>query len=58
VLPMITAMGLQDCFIMLAFLGMTFWAFAFVMIYYGKSWRTRSAAKYWALVRQHGQSTH
>lgn len=55
---MINGMGLQNAFILLAFLGMAFWASSFLMIIYGKSMRRRTAKAYWKMVEQHGLHAH
>jgi hypothetical protein len=55
---MINGMGLQGAFILLAFLGMAFWASSFIMIAYGKQFRRATAMSYWRLVEQQGLEAH
>ncbi|KAL5362604.1 MFS general substrate transporter [Aspergillus floccosus] len=48
--PWIEDLGYQNCFISAAFIGVACSAVFLFMIKYGKSFRTRSRAKYWDLV--------
>ncbi|KAH6970245.1 major facilitator superfamily domain-containing protein [Fusarium avenaceum] len=47
--PWITHLGYQNCFISAAFVGMAASSAFFIMIIYGKSFRVRSAEKYYQL---------
>ncbi|KAK5044730.1 hypothetical protein LTR84_010504 [Exophiala bonariae] len=48
--PWITNMGLQNCFISAAFIGLAASSVFLIMIKWGKGFRVRSAQKYFALV--------
>lgn len=48
--PWLTNLGYQNCFISAAFIGMAASSVFFVMIKWGKTFRTKSAARYWSLV--------
>ncbi|CAI4215976.1 unnamed protein product [Parascedosporium putredinis] len=50
--PWLTNLGLQNCFISAAFVGMAASCVFFVMIKYGKALRIRSAAKYHKVVEE------
>ncbi|KAL6242311.1 hypothetical protein RBB50_010859 [Rhinocladiella similis] len=50
--PWLTNLGYQNCFISAAFVGMTASSAFFIMIKYGKMFRVKSAARYWALVSE------
>ncbi|KAK4938433.1 hypothetical protein LTR10_021150 [Elasticomyces elasticus] len=58
VVPMINGIGLQDSFILLAFLGMGFWGLSLPMIMFGKTFRKHTAMAYWRMVEQHGLTIH
>lgn len=49
--PWIDGMGTQNCFISAAFVGMAACAVFLVMVKWGKDFRIRSKAEYWALVQ-------
>jgi len=48
--PWLTNMGVQNCFISAAFVGLAACSVFLVMIKWGKGFRVRSAPKYWQLV--------
>jgi hypothetical protein len=50
--PWLDNLGLQDCFISAAFIGMAASSVFLVMIFYGKKFRERSRVKYWNLVAE------
>ncbi|EXJ54322.1 serine/threonine kinase 16 [Cladophialophora yegresii CBS 114405] len=50
--PWLDNLGLQDCFISAAFVGMAASSVFLVMIFYGKKFRERSRVKYWNLVAE------
>ncbi|KAJ5555837.1 hypothetical protein N7535_008268 [Penicillium sp. DV-2018c] len=56
--PMITSMGLQNTFILLAVLGIVFWGGCLLWIKIGKSARRSTARTYWNLVEEHGLAAH
>ncbi|KAJ5857741.1 hypothetical protein N7455_008635, partial [Penicillium solitum] len=56
--PMITNMGLQNTFILIAVLGMVFWSGCLLWIKIGKSARRSIAKSYWNLVETHGLAAH
>ncbi|KAJ5501991.1 hypothetical protein N7463_004865 [Penicillium fimorum] len=56
--PMITNMGLQNTFILIAVLGMVFWSGCLLWIKIGKSARRSIAKPYWNLVEIHGLVAH
>jgi apolipoprotein N-acyltransferase len=58
VIPMIDGMGLQGAFLLLAFIGMAFWAGCFIMIMVGKKTRKWTASAYWKMIEQHGLRSH
>ncbi|CAG9954587.1 unnamed protein product [Clonostachys rosea f. rosea IK726] len=58
VTPMVTTLGLQNTFYLVAFLGMGLTDLCFVMIWFGKSTRKGTAKWYWALVEQDGFRAH
>merc|ERR1712230_150883 len=58
IVPMITDLGLQNSFILVAVFGAAFWVLCLVMIWKGKSWRRSSATTYWHLVEGHGLHAH
>ncbi|RVX66189.1 hypothetical protein B0A52_10081 [Exophiala mesophila] len=58
VLPMVTDMGIQNAFILLAFLGAAIWAGCIVMIIWGKKFRKATAATYWKMVEEQGLKAH
>lgn len=45
--PWIDAMTLRWCFVTAAMVGMVINASVFIVIRYGKAWRTASAERYW-----------
>ena len=51
--PWLDGLGLQDCFISAAFVGMAASSVFLLMIWKGKSFREKSRVKYWSLVRKH-----
>lgn len=55
---MITNMGLQNTFILIAVLGMVFWSGCLLWIKIGKSARRSIAKSYWNLVETHGLAAH
>jgi hypothetical protein len=55
--PWITHLGYQNCFISAAFVGMAASSVFFIMMVYGKMFRTRSAEKYYQLAED-GQASH
>jgi hypothetical protein len=55
---MITNMGLQNTFILIAVLGMVFWSGCLLWIRIGKLARTYIARSYWNLVENHGLTAH
>ncbi|CAI7663376.1 unnamed protein product [Penicillium crustosum] len=56
--PMITNMGLQNTFILIAVLGMVLWSGCLLWIKIGKSARRSIAKSYWNLVETHGLAAH
>ncbi|OCT48505.1 MFS transporter [Cladophialophora carrionii] len=50
--PWLDNLGLQDCFISAAFIGMAASSVFLIMIFYGKKFRERSRVKYWNLVAE------
>jgi hypothetical protein len=50
--PWLDNLGLQNCFISAAFIGMAASSVFLVMIFFGKSCRERSRIKYWNLVAE------
>ncbi|KIW62816.1 hypothetical protein, variant [Phialophora macrospora] len=50
--PWLTNLGLQNCFISAAFIGMAASSVFLVMIFYGKNFREASRVKYWNLVAE------
>ncbi|KAH6680435.1 putative MFS transporter [Halenospora varia] len=50
--PWLEGLGTQNCFISAAFVGMAACVVFLIMIKWGKGFRIRSKAKYWALVRE------
>ncbi|KIV83248.1 hypothetical protein PV11_05293 [Exophiala sideris] len=50
--PWITNMGVQNCFISAAFVGMAASSVFFIMIIWGKKFRENSRVKYWNLVAE------
>lgn len=48
--PWLTNLGLQNCFISAAFIGLASSSVFLVMIYFGKRFREAKRDKYWALV--------
>ena len=50
--PWITNMGVQNCFISAAFVGMAASSAFFIMIIWGKKFRENSRVKYWNLVAE------
>lgn len=58
VVPMITDLGLQNTFILLACLGFALWCVCIVMIVFGKSVRQASAMTYWSLLEKRGAVAH
>lgn len=55
---MITNMGLQNTFILIAVLGVVFWSGCLLWIKIGKAARTSIAKPYWNLVERHGLAAH
>ena len=55
---MITNMGLQNAFILIAVLGIVFWCGCLLWIKIGKAARTSIAKSYWNLVENHGLAAH
>lgn len=45
-------MGLQNCFISAAFVGLVASSAFLIMIFYGKTFRERSRVTYWKLVAE------
>ncbi|KXJ89489.1 major facilitator superfamily domain-containing protein [Microdochium bolleyi] len=58
VVPMITNLGLRYAFVVVAMVGWTIWCTPLLMIWCGKSLRTRTAAKYWRLCEAYGAEAH
>lgn len=58
ILPMINALGLQNAFILLTFLGLFIWCLTFIMIFWGKNFRRMTAKAYWKLVEEQGLRVH
>ena len=58
VTPMISGLGLQGAFLLIAFLGMAITGLCFVMIVFGKKMRKATAVSYWKLVEAHGFQAH
>ncbi|KAH8892173.1 MFS general substrate transporter [Thozetella sp. PMI_491] len=58
VTPMVTNLGLQNSFLLVAFLGMGLTGLCFVMIAVGKKMRKATAVSYWKLVEEHGFRAH
>ncbi|KAL4782351.1 major facilitator superfamily domain-containing protein [Aspergillus varians] len=58
ILPMVDSMGLQGAFILIAFLGVGFWATCFLFIWKGKQMRQWLAQNYWNMVEKYGLSAH
>ncbi|KAF2487704.1 major facilitator superfamily domain-containing protein [Neohortaea acidophila] len=58
ILPMIDALGVQDAFILLTFLGLFVWCLTFVMLIFGKRFRKWTARAYWELVEEQGLRVH
>jgi hypothetical protein len=56
--PMITSMGLQNTFILIAVLGIVFWCGCLLWIKIGKTARRFIAKPYWDLVEKHGLVAH
>ncbi|KAH8689663.1 major facilitator superfamily domain-containing protein [Talaromyces proteolyticus] len=56
--PMISNMGLQNTFILIAVLGIVFWSACFLWIGVGKSARKSIAKSYWTIVEKHGLTAH
>jgi high-affinity Fe2+/Pb2+ permease len=50
--PWLDNLGLQNCFISAAFIGMAASSVFLVMIVFGKQFRERSRVKYWNLVAE------
>ncbi|KAI1621677.1 major facilitator superfamily domain-containing protein [Exophiala viscosa] len=48
--PWLTNLGYQNCFISAAFIGMAASSAFFIMIKWGKGFRTKSAPRYWEIV--------
>ncbi|KAK4937831.1 hypothetical protein LTR10_021634 [Elasticomyces elasticus] len=48
--PWLTNLGYQNCFISAAFVGMAASSVFFIMIKWGKGFRTKSARRYWEIV--------
>ncbi|OIW30445.1 MFS general substrate transporter [Coniochaeta ligniaria NRRL 30616] len=58
VVPMVDSLGLQNTFILIAFLGVALTSLCFVMIAFGKGMRKSTAVSYWKLVEEHGFQAH
>ncbi|CAG8055561.1 unnamed protein product [Penicillium salamii] len=56
--PMITKMGLQNTFILIAVLGMILWSGCLLWIKIGKAARRSISKSYWNLVEVHGLTAH
>lgn len=50
--PWVMNMGLQNCFISAAFVGLVASSAFIIMIFYGKTFRERSRVTYWNLVAE------
>ena len=50
--PWFDNLGYQNCFISAAFIGMAASLVFLIMIMFGKTFRIRSASKYWDIVNQ------
>lgn len=55
---MVVSLGVQDTFILIAFLGMALTGLCFAMIAFGKRMRKSTAKSYWKLVEEHGFRAH
>jgi hypothetical protein len=55
---MITSMGLQNTFILIAVLGIVFWCGCLLWIKIGKAARRSIAKPYWDLVEKNGLVAH
>lgn len=56
---MVDSLGLQNTFILIAFLGMGITStMCFIMIAFGKGMRKSTAVSYWKLVEEHGFQAH
>lgn len=49
--PWLDALGYQDCFVSVAFVGLAACAVFLVVIWRGKAWRARSRGEYWGEVK-------
>lgn len=49
--PWLDSLGLQNCFISVAFVGLTICATFLIVIRFGKSWREAKREQYWNEVR-------
>jgi len=58
VTPWITATGVQNTYIAVAFIGMFFWGLSFLFIAIGKKSRKATAKSYWHMVEKHGLTAH
>lgn len=56
--PMIESLGLQNTWLLVAFLGVAIFGVCFAVIAWGKDWRRATAPAYWKLVEQHGFHAH
>ncbi|KAK6199526.1 MFS general substrate transporter [Scheffersomyces amazonensis] len=58
VTPWLQAVGTQNLYIAIAFIGVFFWSLSFIMIAFGKKFRKSNAAAYWNLVEKHELKAH
>jgi len=56
--PWLANLGYQNCFISAAFVGMTASSAFLLMIFFGKGFRVKSAARYRELIAENKQAMH